>query len=111
MDELQDERPTSDYPLTSREEVAPNNGLKHRGLARRLGTHNDDLGEVDSFAADGVEGVLELVDDGDEVAVHRHDGELGEGSREAGYRAQRTEFEGRLALGGNVDVGVVVSGD
>ena len=72
MNELEDKRSTSDDALTSGQKVAADNGLEDGGLSRRLRADNDDLREVDSVSADMVEGVLELVHQGDEVAVHGH---------------------------------------
>lgn len=69
VDELEDERATSDDTIASGEKVLLNNGLQDRRLSRGLGSDDDDLRQVDLVASDGVEDILELVDERNKV-VH-----------------------------------------
>jgi hypothetical protein len=71
VNELEDEWAAGHDPRAAGEKVTSDNGLEDGRLARGLGADDDDLGEVDGVAANGVERVLELVDESDEVAVHR----------------------------------------
>jgi hypothetical protein len=65
MDQLKNQRTSSDDSTAPREEITPDDRLQDRRLAGRLGADDDDLWEVNCIAADGVECVLELVDEGD----------------------------------------------
>lgn len=69
VDELEDERATSDDTIASGEKVLLNDGLQDRRLSRGLGSDDDDLRQVDLVASDGVEDILKLVDKRNKV-VH-----------------------------------------
>ena len=60
--ELEDQRPPGDDVVASREEVAPHDVLQHRGLACRLASHHNQLGEINGGETQGVEHILKLVD-------------------------------------------------
>ena len=72
MYELKYQRAPSDDPLSSRQKVAADYRFQDGRFARGLGSNHDDLREVDCISAYGVECILELVDDGNEVTVHGH---------------------------------------
>lgn len=67
-------------------------------------TNDDNLREVDSISSDVVESVLKLVHDGDEVAIHRHGGQIYRVARELmggvrGRCAQEQRLQSDLSLG------------
>lgn len=67
VDELKDEWAAGDDAIAAGQKVLLHNGLEHGGLAGGLGAYDDNLRQVDGVAADGVEDILQFVDEGNQV--------------------------------------------
>ena len=69
--QLQNKWPPCHNTRPSRKDRPTHQGLNHRTLARTLRTHDHNLWQLDGVSPNGVEDILELVDDRDEGL---HDG-------------------------------------
>jgi hypothetical protein len=62
VDKVTNKRPVSANARSARKEIAVDNGLQDRRLARGLTANNDNLRQVHQMSTNGRENVLELVD-------------------------------------------------
>jgi len=79
--ELENQRPPCDDVVATREEIASDDVLQHRGLARALAAHHHELWKVNGGEAKAVKHILQLVNGGDKL-IHCAKGKERKGRKE-----------------------------